>query len=183
MVDQRKARDLEILDLLDRLPRLPFSAEVWRVSRDGRDPLEASRARGRWSDGSFDVLYTSLERSGAVAEIFALLSSQPVFPSQIGWRAHRLSVRLHSSLQLVDLAALESLGIMATDYSERRYELSQAIAEAAHFLGFDGIVVPSARWKCRNAILFMDQVIPSEISIVDTENDLVDWSRWHKSRE
>lgn len=183
MADHRKPRDLDLLDLVDRLGREPFVGEVWRVARDGREPLEPSRARGRWSDGSFDVLYTSLERSGAVSEIFALLSSQPVFPSQIQWRAHRLSVRLTNSLRLADASALESLGIAAADYRERRYERSQAIAEAARFLGFDGMVVPSARWKCHNLILFMDRVPPSEIAVKESESELIDWAMWHKKRD
>lgn len=182
MPDQRQARDLEILDLVDRLPREPFRDDVWRAARDGRDPIEPSKARGRWSDGTFDVLYTSAERSGAVSEIFALLSSQPVFPSQIKWRAHRLAVQLGASLRLADVSGLAQLGIDSNDYSERRYERSQAIAEAAYFLGFDGLVVPSARWPCQNVVLFVDRVPPSAITVVESEQDTIDWTEWHRQR-
>jgi RES domain-containing protein len=183
MAGRREARDVELLDLVDRLPREPFAGEAWRVTREGRDPLEPSRARGRWSDGSFDVLYTSLERSGAVAEIFALLSAQPVFPSRIRWRVHRLSVRVTASLQVADMAALEALGIAAADYRERQYERCQAIAEAANFLGFDGLAAPSARWNCPNLVLFMDQSPAPHVAVVESDRDPIDWTTWRDPPE
>ena len=69
----RRARDLQLLDAIDAFTREPLDAEVWRVVADGRDPVLGSPSLSRWCDGTFDVLYTSLERDGAIAEIHALL--------------------------------------------------------------------------------------------------------------
>ena len=86
------------------------------------------------------------------------------------------------ALHLADATELEMLGITSTDYRERNYERTQAIAEAAHFLGFDGLVVPSARWKCQNLVLFMDRMAPADIVVAESDSQLIDWAQWHKSR-
>ncbi|MCH6588100.1 MAG: DUF692 family protein, partial [Proteobacteria bacterium] len=77
MTGGRRARDHRLLDALGTLEPEPFEGVVWRVVRDGRQPLEASNARGRWSPGHFDVLYTSLEPDGARAEAYFHLARQP----------------------------------------------------------------------------------------------------------
>jgi hypothetical protein len=85
--DRRRARDLELLDAIDAFQREALDVEVWRLVRAGRDPALGSPSRSRWCNGSFDVLYTSFEQDGAIAEIHALLSLQPVFPSKDHWFA------------------------------------------------------------------------------------------------
>jgi RES domain-containing protein len=181
MDEPRKPRDIALLDAVDRCDRGSFEGPVWRVVREGRDPLEPSRSRGRWSDGSIEVLYTSLERDGAVAEIFSLLSSQPVFPSQIRWRAHRIEVRVEAALRIADLDGLSRLGVDVRTYEGRDYGKTQAIADAAFFLGFDGLLVPSARWTCPNLVLFTDRIAPAAIAPVETEPDPIDWSAWRRN--
>ena len=176
-------RDLALLDLVDAQPRTRFAGEAWRVTREGRAPLDAGKARGRWSDGTFDVLYTSGERNGALAEIHALLTAQPVFPSQLRWRVHRLRVGLSAALEIADVNALTAFGIPAADWRERRYERSQAIAETARFLGFDGLIVPSARWPCMNVVLFTDQSPPPAVALAASEDSAVDWSAWRRERD
>ena len=90
----------------------------------------------RWGNGTFDVLHTTLERDGAVAEIYSLLSSLPIFPSKIRFLTHRLMVRTQKTLRLKDLNVLASLGV--DNYRGRDYKRTQQIADAAVFLGFDG---------------------------------------------
>ena len=69
MATPRTVRDPDLIDSLDRLPRAKVRRTLWRIVRDGRDPLACSASGGRWDDGSFDVLYTSFEREGALAEM------------------------------------------------------------------------------------------------------------------
>jgi hypothetical protein len=82
MPDLRRARDLGLLDSIDGFVREPFAQNLWRVAREGRDAISGAPSVSRWCDGTFDVLYTSMERDGALAEVHALLSMQPVFPSK-----------------------------------------------------------------------------------------------------
>jgi hypothetical protein len=56
---------------------------------------------------------------------------------------------------------------------------SQAIAAAAHFLEFDGMLVPSARFACSNLVLFTDRVSQiGHLQLVSSED--VDWADWRK---
>ena len=175
-----RARDLKLLDAIDAFKREPFDMPVWRAVRGGRDPLMGSPSRSRWCDGNFDVLYTSLERDGAVAEIHALLTLQPVFPSKISWFAHELTVVASNTLRLADLPTLGRLGVDVDRYAERNYTRTQEIADASYFLGFDGLVVPSARWPCLNLVLFTDRVPPGQIDIAEPHGGPVSWDAWRK---
>src|SRR6202035_5359961 len=117
-----------------------------------------SASGGRWDPTLFDVLYTSLAPEGAVAEVHFHLSRQPVFPSKIKYGLHRIRVRTGKILRLPDLGAMIPLGVDTARYREILYEPTQAIGDAAYFLGFDSIIAPNARWPSDNLILFSDQI-------------------------
>ena len=67
--DHRLPRPQALLDSIETQTPIGLSTSLWRVVTDGRDPLRAGRSGGRWDDGSFDVLYTSSERNGALAGV------------------------------------------------------------------------------------------------------------------
>jgi RES domain-containing protein len=180
--DIRKARDIALLDSIDALDREVISLEAWRVVRAGRDPLQGAPSRSRWCNETFDVIYTSLERDGAVAEIFSLLNSQPVFPSKIEAHAHRISVNLTKVLRLDGLEKLAALGVEISRFKEREYVRTQAIADAAHFLDFEGLIVPSARWNCSNLVIFSDRIVPDAVSHKGFETDPIDWIMWRRRK-
>ena len=179
-VPPRPARDLQLLDEIDAFRREPLAAEVWRVVRDGRDPALAAASTSRWCDGTFDVLCTSLERDGAIAEIHALLSLQPVFPSKVQWFAHKLRISAAQTLRLADLPTLARLGVDVEHYAGRDYCRAQPIAEAAYFLGFDGLIAPSARWSCLNLVLFTERLAPSQIEAAGRDEQPIAWDAWRK---
>lgn len=172
----RRARDLDLLDLLDAHEGVAFEGDVWRIVGEERDALQGYPAAARWDPGSFDVLYTSLERDGALAEIYFHLSRQPVFPSKLRWVIHRVAVRTRRTLRIADLGALAALGVTREAYATLAYERSQEIGDAAAFLGFDGILAPSARWPCQNLVLFVDRLAPDDLAVRDSEP--VDWDAW-----
>jgi RES domain-containing protein len=161
---------------------VPFSGTVWRVTREGRDPLQGGRSRTRWCDDTFDVLYTSLEANGALAEVYAQLAMQPVFPSVPKWLLHELAVATSSTLRLADVHLLTHLGVDPLHYRGRDYGRTQEIAEAAHFLGFDGVVAPSARWDCLNLMIFTDRTQPDQLRVVTTDPSVIDWTAWRNAQ-
>ena len=110
MSDGRKARDLELLDAIDKLARTVFEGRVWRVVRESRDVLQASPVGARWDPGSFDVLYTSLDRDGALEEVHFHLSRQPVFPS-VPFQIHRIRAGARKILRLTETHLLQQLGV------------------------------------------------------------------------
>ena len=178
-------RDSKLIDAIEALEPEPYAGPVWRVVRDGRDPTQGSASGGRWDDETFDVLYTSLEDNGAIAEMyFHLRRGQPIMPSKPKYRLHELTARLDHALNLLDLKALSALGLDIGKYGRLAYEerqgeypRSQEIAEVAHFLEFDGLLVPCARWNCGNAVLFCDRVAP-EGRIEKQDHGQIDFSDW-----
>ncbi|MEM6301371.1 MAG: RES family NAD+ phosphorylase [Pseudomonadota bacterium] len=178
-----RVRDNDLLDAIQAISPVEFSGPTWRVVRDGRDPLVASRAGGRWDDGTFDVLYTSEMRKGAIAETrFYIMKGQPVAPSKPSYRLFELRCTLSSALKLLDLSALQALGVNtsrfgAACYTQRRteYTRTQEVGEAAFFLGFDGLVVPNARYTCLNVVLF-DRAIDPNAKVEVKDHGVIDVS-------
>jgi hypothetical protein len=178
MPGARKPRDSALLDALDAFEKVPYAGETWRAVRDGRDPLQGSASGGHWDPTLFDVLYTSMDPDGAVAEVHFHLSRQPVFPSKIRYGLHRIRVRTEKTLKLPDLDAMVPLGVDPARYREILYEPTHAIGDAAYFLGFDSIIAPNARWSCDNLILFADQIALNDLEVIESSE--VDWTEWRK---
>lgn len=172
-----RIHDRILLDALEAPDPEPFQGSVWRVTRKGREPLRGAAAHGRWSpSGEFEVLYTSLTRDGALAGIGHRLSLEPVWPSRIEHQIHEIGVAAERVLHFADVAALVPLGIDSARYRSFDYSASQAIAAAANFLGFDGLIVPNARFDCANLVVFTEHGPP--LTLVDTED--VDWEAWRR---
>src|SRR6266568_3073034 len=146
MATSRSPRDNRLLDAIDALPGARFSGTCWRITREGRDPIQCSAVGGRWDDRTFDVLYTSTKADGAIVEMYFHVSrGQPVIPSQVRYHLHELTVSLASCLKLVPPDALQALGLRTAGFGqlsyferEQEYPRTQEIAEVAYFLGRDG---------------------------------------------
>lgn len=182
MPEPKKRRDAGLIDAIEAVAPVPYSGTVWRVVRDGRDPAACARSGGRWDDGTFDVLYTAEMRAGAIAEMkFHLMRGQPVMPSRVSYRLYEIGAAMERALKLLSLEALGRLGLDTRRYGQLSYEEKQAeyprsqdIAEAAHFLEFDGLVVPSARHPCLNVILFCDR-LPAGAIAKRADHGPVNW--------
>jgi RES domain len=167
-----RIHDRVILDALEALEPVPFNGIVWRITRAGREPLRGAAANGRWSvSGEFEVLYTSLLSDGALAEIGYRLSLQPVWPSRVEHEIHVIEVKTERNLRFADVASLAPLGVDTARYRSFDYGATQAIAAAANFLGFDGLIVPNARFDCSNLVIFTERA--PALTLVHTER--VDW--------
>lgn len=158
-----RARDHDLLDALDRHERVPVRATVWRVVRGERDPLLCHSSGGRWDPGHFDVLYTAFEPTGAKTEMYFHLSRQPVFPSRVEFVLAEVAVTTRRTLRLETADDLTALGVEMNRYADLLYRRTQEIADAAAFLGFDGIAAPSARRSGRNLTIFCDSLEPDDL--------------------
>jgi hypothetical protein len=173
-----RRHDRELLDALESHPPEAFSGEVWRITAKGRDAVRGSTAAGRWSPpGEFEVLYTSLTQAGALAEIGYRLSLEPVWPSLLQHEIHRITAQTSNSLRFADVSSLSSFGVDARRYTGFDYAVTQAIAAAAFFLDFDGLIVPSARSAALNLVVFTEKLDGSQALKVES-SDAVDWSAW-----
>ena len=168
--------DPDLLDQLDALPKQTFDGEVFRGTRQSLDPLASSYSGGRWMRrDSAGVLYTSLAREGALAEIsfhWGQLTPRPTKPVML----HRLRVAAHRTLKLVR-ADLETLGVPENVYGGVNMPRTQEIGAAVEFLGCDGLIASCARWNGDNLILFPDRMgVDANLEIVQSE--AVDWVIW-----
>jgi RES domain-containing protein len=187
MAITHRARDNALIDALEAIAPTKISGEVWRVVRRHRDVLAPSAVGGRWDDTTFDVLYTSQRADGAVAEMhFHLSRGQPVIPSKVVYQLYKLKVGLTKALQLANLDSISQLGVDITRYGAlsyndrvQEYPRTQEIAEAAHFIGFDGLIVPNARWSCMNAIVFANRIGPDSTEVIENHGE-IDWGAWLK---
>lgn len=170
--------DPDLLDLLESLPKESFDGETFRATRMSLDPLAGSYNGGRWMRrDAAAIVYTSLVREGALAEIvfhWSQLNPRPTKPVVV----HRLRVVTLRTLRLIR-ADLANLGVPETAYKNVNLPRTQEIGAAVEFLGCDGLIAPSARWTCDNLMLFPDRVgNDATLELIDGET--VDWIAWGK---
>ena len=132
-------------------------------------------ARGRWNspDCQFEVLNTSLEPEGADAEFEAFWSLFEQRPNRraLNWK---LRVRL---MRVVELGYddLERLGVGPADYGAREYSRTQEVSDGVNYLGCDGLIVPSARYDCRNLVVYM-QNLEGDCFLEEVDSRQFRWS-------
>jgi hypothetical protein len=166
MSSTRTLSDASLIDALEQFEPESWTGRVWRVVRDGRDPLSCSASRGRWDDGTFDVLYTSSSQEGALEEMrFHLGRGQPVIPDIPLYRLFELEISFDALLRIETPEAISNLGVDLNRYGRlpylshgNEYVRSQEIASAAEFLDFDGMCVPSARSDNPNLVAFCGSI-------------------------
>jgi RES domain-containing protein len=171
--------DPHLLDELSRLVTSKFDSEVYRAIPKGLEPLTPSTAGGRWSPrGSVPALYTSLSREGSLAEIsyhWSLLDPLPTKSVAL----HRIRAVTRQALRLVELD-LANLGVDLASIGKVPYKPTQDIGAAVAFLGYDGLIVPSARWRAENLVLFAENSsLESELEVLESEE--IEWQTWARS--
>jgi RES domain-containing protein len=184
MSTHRPRRPKALLDAIEAETPTRFGGQVWRVVTDGFEPLRPSRAGGRWDDGSFDVLYTSASRDGALAESwFHLAKGQPVIPSKVTKRLYQIQAELHRVLDLSSNGKLASLGVNMAAYGRlsyiqrvEEYPALQQIGEVAFFHEYQAVIVPSARWPGTNVVIMTEHVALAQLEIIT--NEPVDIGTW-----
>jgi hypothetical protein len=117
-------------------------------------------------------------REGALAEIGYRLSLQPIWPSRIAHEIHAISVQTERNLRFVDVDSLAAFGVDPARFRSFDYSATQAIAAAANFLGFDGLIVPNARFACSNLVIFTERA--PDLTLTETAG--VDWEAWRRDR-
>ena len=182
MPTERRSHDINLLDALDELEGIEQRLTVYRAVIDGRSELDMSRGAGRWNPRSLSVLYTALEENGAIAEIHHHLSvGQPVVPTKLQFNLVEMRVTFENCVDLSNMEQLTDLGVEEARYKEMLYSRTQEIGAAVDFLGFDGLVIPSARWNCSNAVLLSGFNFENAEVVSERPIDLKQWISDFKS--
>lgn len=169
-------RDPELLEFLEGIDARPWSGFAYRVVWQESNPaLGSSGKRGRWSSprGEFEILYTSLEKSGAEAEFEAFWTLFEQRPDRTAL-THCLRISLNKVIHL-DIETLDSLGVPKAGYEGRHYSRTQEIADAVNFLGCDALISPSARYPCDNVTIFF-QNLSHDFELESVKSSKFIWS-------
>jgi hypothetical protein len=178
--------DQTLVDRLSRLKSNRFEGEVFRATGISVDPTAPSITGGRWGmppndDPGTSVLYTSLVREGALAELCSFLADLTPIPKARPIKVSRLKL---TASRVVSLSMNEvgKLGVEKSRFGERDYRRTQEIGAALSFLEYDGLIAPSARWKCNNLTLFCaNHEITETLDVISSEQ--VDWRDWAQKNE
>lgn len=176
--------DQGLVDQLSALPVERFEGEVFRATGMSADPLAFSGSGGRWAPVTRDgadvpILYTSLERDGALAEVVSYLAQLTPLPTSRPLKVSRLGVSTARTVRLARVS-LERLGVDTAQYGERDYGFTQSIGAALAFLGLDGLIAPSARWPCENLMIYQaNHPLNERLKVIDDER--VDWGVWART--
>jgi hypothetical protein len=139
---------------------------------------------GRWAQPARDgadvpALYTSMERNGALAEVVSYLTLLTPLPKSRPLKISRLGVSTAKTLRLARVD-LEGLGVDMARYGERDYDRTQTIGAALAFLGIDGLIAPSARWRCDNLMIYQtNHLLTERLEVIEEEN--VNWEIWARA--
>ncbi|HEY1933389.1 MAG TPA: RES family NAD+ phosphorylase [Acetobacteraceae bacterium] len=175
--------DQDLLDQLSALAVDRFDGEVFRATGVSADPLAFSFNGGRWSPPAWDgaevpVLYTSMERNGALAEVVSYLTLLTPLPSR-PLKVSQLGVPTTKTLRLAR-ADLGGFGVDIARYGERDYSQTQRIGAALAFLGLDGLIAPSARWRCDNLMIYQtNHLLNERLEVI--EEAQIDWRAWARA--
>jgi RES domain-containing protein len=153
------------LALPSDLPRSSLSAVVFRVVREGLDPLATTgslRAGGRFNPpNEFGALYTSLEAATAVKEVARGLRQRGIDPDEFpegAWWVYELEVKLESVLDLTDADLLQKSGLQRDSLTGGDVIATRGIAAEARERGYEALLVPSsAASGSKNLVIFLDK--------------------------
>ena len=149
--------DPDLLDAIEHLGSEPLdNVTVWRHMFNDNPP-ELSNTRGaRWNPPGLAAIYTSSERGTAVAEGQHAIDSQPLRPKA---RRYVYKLRASASKALrITPADFDALGLKPQDLDDEDFGACQRVGEHAAFLGFDALVVPSARSDGTNVVIFINEL-------------------------
>lgn len=121
------------------------------------NPPQLANTRGaRWNPPGLAAIYCSEERETALAEGQHAIDSQPLMP-----RARRFLYELRVSaakalrIRRSDLAALS---LTEEDLRAPDFGPCQRVAARAAFLGYDALIVPSARAEGTNIVILVNEL-------------------------
>jgi RES domain-containing protein len=171
--------DEQLVRVVDRLPRVGFSGPVHRHVGPSHPPMSAEGARirgGRWNPpDSFPTLYLGLDASTVVAEFYRFAEKQGMPPENLLPRKLiTCHLELSASVDFRDQIAWPELGLSSVVIESDDSALCQRLGDAAHYVGFEGILAPSATGSGDVVAVFTDRLrAGSRIDVMETQEWVV----------
>jgi RES domain-containing protein len=156
------ALSFDLLEYLQSLSSATFSGTAYRHIFGDRQPTLENSLGARWNPSGVAAIYTSLDRATAVAEGDHAIAVQPLRPSVARW-IYPVHIELTDVLNLSPAGALEPTGVGEAELTSDDHSACRAVGEAVAWLGFEGLIVPSARGEGPNLVIFTANLKPQSV--------------------
>lgn len=161
--------DPTLLDQLEALEPRAWQGTVWRHMFAEYPPDRPNTTGARWNPPGVAAIYTSLDRSSAIAEGDHAVAMQPIRP-RAKRTVYEVHVQVHAMVDLTDRELLRAVGVDDDALTAIPSRACQAVGGAAAWLERDGLLIPSARADGANLVIFVDLQDPdAEFKVVTSE--------------
>ena len=152
-----------LVSAIDQLDRAAYSGEAFRHIGPQYNPLSGAGARthgGRWNPPqSFATLYLGFERATVIAEFGrAVARSRRSLEDFLPRRFYRYELQLRALLDMRVAENRAAVGLSDDALTADDLRPCQAVGEAAHHVGREGIVAPSAAGPGTVIAVFFDRL-------------------------
>jgi RES domain-containing protein len=133
-----------------------WSGRVYRVMLNDYPPDRENTQGARWNPPDVAAIYTCFEPTVCIAEIEYNLARQPrPVRRDLRKTLYEIEVTLAAVVDLTPLLPhLDRIGIGASQIFADDMKTSQEIGRLITWFGFDGLIVPSARYEGRNLVIY-----------------------------
>lgn len=158
----------ELVARVDALGATALETVAFRHVSVGTNPRAGTGARihgGRWNPpNSFATLYLGLDVETVVDEFHRLAARQGLTPDDFLPRElHRFDVRLGAVLDLRTEDARRAVDLNERELRADDPRRCQEVGEAAHYVGLEGILAPSAAGQGTVLAVFLERLRPGSV--------------------
>jgi len=145
--------DSEIAEILADLPSGPWEGIAYRHMFANFPPDRENTRGARWNPPEVPAIYCSLGYDIVIAEAEYRLSLETV-PPKVKRTIYKIRVRLERALDIRSPQTLSRLGLGRSALSQIKHEECSRIGGIVARQHHDGLLVPSARIKGDNLVIF-----------------------------
>jgi len=163
----------DLIGAIDSIEPASWSGVAYRHTAPSIPALSAAGAKafgGRWNPRDlFGAVYLAAPVEAAVDEFRRMAEGQARGPASFLPRdLHTVDVK---GIQVLDLRRPEvraAIGVGSDQLAAEDWTLCQEMAKAAHFLGYQGIVAPSATGTGTVVAVFADRITAMDLEVIET---------------
>lgn len=170
------ALDEDLVQRISDLGTTTWSGTTYRHTAPRRDPLSGTGARlngGRWNPrGAFAAIYLAHPGAACIAELerMAELTNVSVADAlRVGRTLHTIEAHQVRVLDLTSQTSQSAIGLEVGDIADDDHTACQAIGQAADFLGYQGVLAPSATGTGLVLAAYQAHLEPEQLEVTSSQ--------------
>jgi RES domain-containing protein len=143
-------------NVLASLQPAAWSGRIYRVMLNDYPPDRENIQGARWNPPDVAAIYACFEPAVCIAEVEYNLARQPrPVKRDLRKTLYEIEVTLAAAVDLTELLPnLDKIGIGPAQLFADDMKASQDIGRLITWFGFDGLIVPSARFEGKNLVIY-----------------------------